>query len=68
MKERGLSPELTRQEARVASAVADGMTNREIAARLSLSAKTVEFHLSNVYAKLGVRSRTELAILLVPKT
>ncbi len=36
------------------------MTNREIASELMVSTKTVEYHLSNVYAKLGVRSRSEL--------
>jgi DNA-binding CsgD family transcriptional regulator len=36
------------------------MSNREIAAELFLSIKTVEFHLSHVYLKLGVRSRTQL--------
>ena len=55
---------LTPQEGRVAHAVARGATNREAAAELSLSHKTVEHHLGRVYAKLGVRSRTELALLL----
>jgi DNA-binding NarL/FixJ family response regulator len=41
--------------------VADGRTNREVAAELFLGERTVESHLSRVYAKLGVRSRTELA-------
>ena len=40
--------------------VADGKTNKEAAAALFLSPKTVEFHLGNVYRKLAVRSRTEL--------
>jgi DNA-binding CsgD family transcriptional regulator len=52
---------LTPQEQAVASLVARGLTNREVAAELVVSAKTVEHHLSRVYAKLGVRSRTELA-------
>ncbi|MFP5298283.1 MAG: helix-turn-helix transcriptional regulator [Actinomycetota bacterium] len=52
---------LTPQELQVALAVADGATNREAAAALFLSPKTVEFHLSNVYSKLGLRSRVELA-------
>ena len=55
--------ELTAQETRVARAVARGATNREVAAELFLSPKTVEFHLRLVYRKLGVRSRTELARL-----
>ena len=53
--------DLTPQEAQVAAIVADGATNREAAAALLLSGKTIEFHLGNVYRKLGIRSRTELA-------
>ena len=44
----------------MARLVVSGMTNREVAKELMLSTKTVEFHLSNVYLKAGVRSRTEL--------
>jgi len=53
--------DLTPQEYQVARAVAAGRTNKEVASALFLSAKTVEFHLGNVYRKLGVRGRTELA-------
>ena len=53
--------DLTPQERRVAALVAEGLTNREVAARLFLSPKTIETHLGNVYRKLGVRSRTQLA-------
>lgn len=53
--------ELTPAELRVALPVAAGATNREVAASLFLSAKTVEVHLGRIYRKLGVRSRTELA-------
>jgi DNA-binding NarL/FixJ family response regulator len=56
--------ELTAQELRVALAVARGATNREVAAELFLSPKTIEFHLRLVYRKLGVRSRTQLARLV----
>ena len=52
---------LTPAERRVAALVAEGRTNREVAAALFLGERTVETHLSHVYAKLGVRSRTELA-------
>jgi DNA-binding CsgD family transcriptional regulator len=52
---------LTAAERRVAALVAEGRTNKEVAASLFLTEKTVETHLSHVYAKLGVRSRTELA-------
>lgn len=52
---------LTAAEGRVAVLVAQGQTNREVAAALFLSERTVASHLTHVYAKLGVRSRTELA-------
>ena len=52
---------LTPVEQRIAALVAEGCTNGEIAAKLSLSRKTVEANLSRTYRKLGVRSRTELA-------
>ena len=52
---------LSPQEARIALAVADGNTNAEVASQLFLSVKTVEFHLSSIYRKLGVRSRGGLA-------
>jgi DNA-binding CsgD family transcriptional regulator len=52
---------LTPAEERVAALVAEGRTNREVAAALFLSERTVEGHLSHVFGKLGVRSRRELA-------
>jgi len=52
---------LTAAERRVAALVAEGRTNKEVAASLFLSEKTVEAHLTHVYAKLEVRSRAELA-------
>jgi len=55
---------LTPAEERVAALVAEGKTNREVAATLFLSERTVEGHLSRVFGKLGVRSRTELARVL----
>jgi DNA-binding CsgD family transcriptional regulator len=54
-------PELTAAERRVAALVAQGRTNREVAAALFLAERTVETHLTHVYAKLDVRSRAELA-------
>lgn len=60
-----LEAELTPQERQVALLVARGSTNREAAAELFLSTKTIEFHLRNAYRKLGVRTRTELACLLM---
>jgi DNA-binding CsgD family transcriptional regulator len=55
---------LTKAEQRVARLAAQGCTNREIAARLSVTLSTVEQHLTRAYQKLGVRSRTELSDLL----
>jgi DNA-binding CsgD family transcriptional regulator len=57
IREEGLSA----AERRVAELVAEGRTNREVAAALFLGVSTVETHLRHIYAKLGVRSRTELA-------
>ncbi len=56
---------LTAAERRIAVLVAAGRTNREVAAQLFLGERTVAGHLTRVYAKLGVRSRTELARRLV---
>jgi DNA-binding NarL/FixJ family response regulator len=53
--------ELTATERRIAGLVAEGLTNREVAAALVVSDKTIEGHLSRIYAKLGVRSRVQLA-------
>ena len=52
---------LTPQQWQVARLVAGGATNREVAARLVLSPRTVEHHLRHIFARLGVRSRVELA-------
>jgi DNA-binding NarL/FixJ family response regulator len=52
---------LTEREQEIARLVAEGGTNREIAKVLFLSPKTVERHVSNVFKKVGVRNRTELA-------
>ncbi|PVC90837.1 LuxR family transcriptional regulator [Streptomyces sp. CS014] len=57
---------LTPQQQRIARCVAEGATNREVALRLSLSPRTVDHHLRNVFATLAIRSRTELARLLNP--
>ncbi|GIG42972.1 hypothetical protein Dsi01nite_010130 [Dactylosporangium siamense] len=52
---------LTAQQARIAELVAGGATNREVAEVLFLSPRTVDHHLRNIFTRLGVRSRTELA-------
>jgi DNA-binding CsgD family transcriptional regulator len=56
--------ELTPQELQVATLAAAGLSNKEAAARMFLSVKTIEAHLHRTYRKLGVSSRTELAPLL----
>jgi DNA-binding CsgD family transcriptional regulator len=60
--------DLTAQELKVALQVAEGNTNREAGAQLFISAKTVEHHLSAVYAKLGIRSRSELVRIVATST
>ncbi|MGD9530205.1 MAG: helix-turn-helix transcriptional regulator, partial [Pseudonocardia sp.] len=52
---------LTTTEQRVAALIRDGLTNPQIAARLWLSPRTVQTHVSHILAKLGVRSRAEIA-------
>jgi DNA-binding CsgD family transcriptional regulator len=55
--------DLTAQERQVARLVADGISNRDVAAQLFLSPRTIDFHLRNVFAKTGIASRGELAHL-----
>jgi DNA-binding CsgD family transcriptional regulator len=55
---------LTTAERNVAALVASGRTNREVAAQLFTTVGTVESHLTRIYRKLAVRSRTELARLV----
>lgn len=58
---------LTDAEIRVARLVADGRSNREAASQLYVSPKTIEFHLANVYSKLGITSRRDLRGRLGPR-
>jgi non-specific serine/threonine protein kinase len=57
----GPRPTLTRRETEVAALVARGLTNRDIAAQLFLSVRTVEVHVDHILTKLGFRTRTQLA-------
>jgi DNA-binding CsgD family transcriptional regulator len=52
---------LTPHELRIASLVADGQTNAEIAGGFCVTRRTVEFHLTNIYRKLGITRRGQLA-------
>ena len=63
----GSEVQLSRRELEIAALVADGKTNREIAAELFLSNRTVESHLSRVFAKLGVSSRAAVGAVLAAR-
>jgi DNA-binding CsgD family transcriptional regulator len=57
-------PALTAQEVQIARLARDGMSNPEIAARMYLSRRTVQYHLGNIFAKLGISSRNQLGGVL----
>ena len=57
---RAIGDELTESERRVVELAASGLKNREVAAQLFMSPKTVEANLARAYRKLGIRSRAEL--------
>jgi DNA-binding NarL/FixJ family response regulator len=56
---------LTKRELEIASMVAEGLSNREIAEKLFISKRTVDAHVSHVYGKLEISSRVQLARLLL---
>lgn len=62
---RAVGAPLSPRELEVLALVAQGRTNKEIAQQLLLSVRTIENHLAGIYAKLGVRSRTEAALIAV---
>jgi DNA-binding CsgD family transcriptional regulator len=57
--------EMTAQEAQIARLARDGLSNPEIATRLFISIRTVQYHLGNVFAKLGIASRSQLGRVLL---
>jgi DNA-binding CsgD family transcriptional regulator len=61
------SEQLTPQELQIARLVAEGRTNRDVAATLFVTPKTVEFHLTRVYRKLGIHSRSELVLRMADR-
>ena len=63
----GSDAELSDRERAIAELVARGRSNKEVAGALFISTKTVENNLSRIYAKLGIRTRTELARVLPPE-
>jgi DNA-binding NarL/FixJ family response regulator len=58
-----VSSRLTAQQVQIARMVAAGATNREVAEQLYLSTRTVDHHMRNIFVRLGIRSRIELAKL-----
>src|SRR6266513_3538295 len=56
--------ELTAQEAHIARLAREGLSNPEIGTRLFISARTVQHHLGNIFAKLGIASRSQLSHIL----
>jgi DNA-binding NarL/FixJ family response regulator len=63
--QRGAAARLTQRELKIAEVVAEGQSNREIAAKLGLSEKTVKNHLTSIFQKTGCRNRAQLTALLL---
>ena len=58
---------LTPREQQIASAIADGRSNRDIAARLGITEQTVKNHLTSIFEKVGVDNRLQLGLALVKR-
>ncbi len=61
-----LAKGLTNKESEVACLVADGLSNREAAHRQFISEKTIKFHLTHVFKKMGFKSRAQLIVWSIP--
>jgi len=61
-------PMLTPREQQIAMAIADGRTNRDIAARLGITEQTVKNHLTSIFEKVGVDNRLQLGLALVKRS
>jgi two-component system, NarL family, nitrate/nitrite response regulator NarL len=61
-------PALTPREQQIAMAIADGRTNRDIAARLGITEQTVKNHLTSIFEKVGVDNRLQLGLALVRRS
>jgi len=60
--------ELTARELEILSLIVDGLGNKEIAYRLNISDRTVQFHIRSIFEKTGARTRTEAAVLALKKS
>lgn len=63
-KEYMMTKGLSNREAEVATIVAKGLSNKSIAALLYVTEKTIKFHLTNIFKKLGVKSRAQLIVYI----
>jgi DNA-binding CsgD family transcriptional regulator len=59
---------LSNREAEIAYLVSGGLTNKEVASEAYITEKTVKFHMTNVYKKMGIRSRSQLVVMIMKKT